>query len=659
MCGIAGFVAVRAEGADGIARAMATKLAHRGPDDSGIWVDPTVCIALAHRRLSIIDLSSAGHQPMVSASGRFVIALNGEIYNHQAIRRALESEAGVRGPWRGHSDTETLLAAIEAWGLDSALAKAVGMFAIALWDRESQSLFLVRDRLGEKPLYYGWQGSDFLFASELKAFKAHPAFRAQLDRHGIALFLERGYVPAPASIYEGVHKLAPGAILQLRFRAGESKPKEEVRHYWSLNSAAVAGQRVTFEGSRADAVVELERKLVEAVRLQMIADVPLGAFLSGGVDSSTIVALMQASATNPVKTFTIGFKEEQYDESNHARRIADFLGTDHTEAILSHQEALACIPQLPSLYDEPFADASQIPTFLVSQLARKHVTVSLSGDAGDELFGGYNHYSLAPNIWSKVKWLPVSAREVIADGMGVISDKAWRDVQALLSRLLSFDREYNLGDKVKKFAQVFDKKDAASFYQALSTHWSNPDRLLLAEGHSVEVAAMQAPQALREFEHQMMFIDAAIYLPDDILVKVDRAAMSVGLETRIPLLDHRVVEFAWRLPLSMKISKGRRKWVLRELLFKHIPRELIERPKKGFSVPIGQWLRGPLRTWAESLLQENRIRAQGILDPIPIRTAWHEHLSGARNWDRKLWTVLMLQTWLEEQGARLSSAEVL
>lgn len=651
MCGLTGFWQrdfFSAEGANATVRVMANKIAHRGPDDGGVWTDADIGIALAHRRLSILDLSPAGHQPMFSSSGRYVIVFNGEIYNHLDLRKELGNIE-----WRGHSDTETLLAGFEAWGVEATLKKTVGMFAVALWDRADRILTLARDRMGEKPLYYGWQGNTFLFGSELKALKAHPAFRGEIDRDALTLFLRHNYIPAPYSIYKGIYKLSPGTWLQIPSgtamnAARETKPKA----YWSLRNVVDSGQAAPFSGSDTEAVDALEERLKSSIGLQMMADVPLGAFLSGGIDSSTVVALMQAQSNIPVKTFTIGFNEAGYNEAEHAKAVARHLGTDHTELYVSPQEALDVIPRLPSLYDEPFSDSSQVPTFLVSQIARRHVTVSLSGDAGDELFGGYNRYFQGRKIWNKIRIIPRPLRGLAAKMITSVSPQRLdRIAEAFSSVMPSELNAGRAGDKLHKLAEIIDKESIEALYKDLVSHWKSPSSVVPGSHEPSTVITDKSQWAdLDDFTLRMMYLDTMTYLPDDILAKVDRAAMGVSLETRVPFLDHRVVEFAWKLPLSLKVRQGQGKWILKQVLYKYVPKELIERPKMGFGVPIDAWLRGPLRDWAEELLDENRLRREGFFDPSPIREKWVEHLSGKRNWQYHLWDILMFQAWLENQA---------
>jgi asparagine synthase (glutamine-hydrolysing) len=651
MCGFAGFVSIArdwpADRLTRVAREMAGALSHRGPDDAGEWVDEQAGVALGFRRLSIIDLSPAGHQPMVSASGRYVITFNGEAYNFEAVRRELV-QAGLAPAFRGHSDTEVVLAAVEAWGVEGAVGRLVGMFAFALWDRRERRLHLVRDRLGVKPLYYGRAGSTFLFGSELKALRRHPAFTASLDRRSIADLMRYNYVPAPHTIYEGFHKLLPGTILTLD-AAGEA----EVRTYWSARAAAEAGTADPFRGSYAEAVDALDALLRDAVGLRMVADVPLGVFLSGGIDSSTVVALMQAQSARPVKTFSIGFHEEGYNEAVHAREVARHLGTEHTELYVTPEEAQAVIPLLPSLYDEPFADASQIPTYLVSALARRDVTVALSGDGGDELFGGYNRYFWGRQIWDRIGWMPRGARRAAAASLRALSPEAWEGVFRTLGPVLPRAlRQRMPGDRLHKLAGVLGVGSPDEMYRRLASVWNESGGVVLgADARPPAYAADGRAAPLDDFTLRMMQLDLITYLPDDILVKVDRASMGVSLEAREPLLDHRLVEFAWHLPLSMKMQGVQGKRVLREVLYRYVPREMVERPKMGFGIPIDAWLRGPLRPWAEELLDEGRLRREGFFDAARVRATWRDHLSGRRNWQYQLWGVLMFQAWHQAQGA--------
>lgn len=629
-----------------VVRAMSDTLVHRGPDDHGRWCDPERGIAIGHRRLSILDLSQAGHQPMISACGRYVIAFNGEIYNHEQLRVKLESQ-GQAPLWRGHSDTEVVLAAFGAWGVISALRKLVGMFAMAIWDRQQDKLILARDRMGEKPLYYGWAGRQFLFASELKPFSAHSAFHGEVDRNALSLYLRHNYIPAPYTIWQGINKLTPGTCLEL----GEGATRPRITPFWSIQDVATQGMANPFSGTPEQAADELEKHLSASIAGQMIADVPLGAFLSGGVDSSTVAALMQSQSSRPVKTFSIGFHEEGYNEAIHAKEVARHLGTDHTELYVTPREAMDVIPVLPTLYDEPFADSSQIPTFLLAQMTREHVTVSLSGDGGDELLCGYNRYDWAKTLWQKLNRLPPPLRSGLARLMIALPPRSWDKLFRTLFFLVPTRFRYaNPGDKIHKLAELFSVRTPEQIYHQLVSHWKQPaDVVIRGEEPPTLLTKPDNWLVSDSFEERMMYLDQLTYLPDDILVKVDRAAMGVSLETRIPLLDHRVVEFAWTLPIDYKLRDGQTKWPLRQVLYRHVPRELIERPKMGFGVPIDKWLQEPLRDWAENLINPLRLKEEGYFNPAPIREKWLEHLSGKRNWAYYLWDVLMFQAWLEKQ----------
>lgn len=616
---------------------MTSTLRHRGPDDEGTWVDEKQSIALGHRRLAIVDLSMTGHQPMISESGRYVLAFNGEIYNHLELRKQLEATNPNRG-WRGQSDTESLLACIEAWGVERTLQSSVGMFAYALWDREERTLVLARDRAGEKPIYYGWQGNTFLFGSELKALRAHPAFNAAVDRGALALFLRRNYVPAPWSIFQGIFKLAPGTWLEIRPGQRDLQP----RAYWSLTEVALRGMAGPFTGSDAEAVNELERLLGKAVAGQRVADVPLGVLLSGGIDSSLIAAVMQTQSTEPVRTFTIGFEEKVYDEAAHARAVAAYLGTEHTELYLSPDDALALIPQLPVMYDEPFADSSQLPTHLAMRLARQHVTVAVSGDAGDEFFCGYNRYLFLPRVWQGFRRLP---RPILRPALGLMST-----LPSIVGRAVGAAQT---AEKMAKLSKLCSGRHASidDLYLATLTEW--PDAAgMVVDGHippNLLDARDSWPQ-LSDPVARMMALDGLTYLPDDILTKLDRASMAVSLETRAPFLDRDVMQFAWRLPMSMKLRDGKGKWILRQLLDRHVPRSLVERPKMGFGIPLDEWLRGPLREWASDLLTEDRLRREGYLHSDFITRTWRAHLRGEGSFGYRLWSVLMFQAWLQEQA---------
>ena len=647
MCGIAGYWQTRSapEAPLEVLKRMGEVLAHRGPDDSGTFTDTRAGIGMAFRRLSILDLSAEGHQPMKSSSGRYVIIFNGEVYNFEEIR----SELGDH-PWRGHSDTEVMLEAIERWGLELAIHRFVGMFAFALWDCQERKLHLVRDRLGIKPLYYGRTPSAFIFASELKAIWQYPDFAGEIERDSLALYLRHNCVPSPHCIYKGLHKLQPGCLLTLDF--SDAVPR--IRRYWSARELAQAGQRSPLQLSDSEAVEQLHELLLQAVRLRMISDVPLGAFLSGGVDSSTVVALMQAQSQRPVKTFTVGFHEEGYNEAIDAKRVAETLGTDHTELYVTPKEALDVVPLLPAMYDEPFSDSSQVPTYLVSKLARREVTVSLSGDGGDELFGGYNRHALIPRIWEFLSPIPRPLRFLAASTVHAIPpnyiDTTFDTLRPLLPK---GSRHGAPGDKAHKLADLFScDSPKALYYRALS-HWENPSEIVLGarEPETIFECITELSED-RSIEDAIMLMDLINYLPDDILTKLDRASMAVSLEARVPLLDHRVVEFTWKLPLEFKIRNGETKWILRQVLYRYVPAKLFDRPKTGFAIPLDSWLRGPLRDWAESLLSAQSLQAHGLFDSQKIRDKWQEHLSCRRNWQDLLWDVLVFQAWYFEQGTR-------
>lgn len=650
MCGLVGYLQSRnffSDTAHAVVRKMAERLAHRGPDDSGVWVDEAAGVALAHRRLSILDLSPAGHQPMCSLSGRYVIVFNGEIYNHLALRAELKL-AGQATAWRGHSDTETLLAGFAAWGVVATLKKSVGMFAIALWDREDRVLTLARDRMGEKPLYYGFQNDTFVFGSELKALKGHPDFLGEIDRDVICLYLRHCYIPAPYSIYKGIKKLLPGTYLQLPFD-GDSDSLRSVspKVYWSLAEVAARGVENPYIGSDADAIASLDAQLKRSIGLQMLADVPLGAFLSGGVDSSTVVALMQSQSVRPIKTFSIGFEERVYNEAEYAKAVAQHLGTDHTEFYVSSAEAMQVIPTLGEMYDEPFADSSQIPTILVSQMARQHVTVSLSGDAGDELFCGYNRYALA-DTWGRIASVPFPVRKAAGHLINYISPSTWSKVFQQAANI--FTLPVNMSEKLGKLAAQLVAVDRVNeLYYNLVSEIGNPEQMVIgAKEPATWLTEVGMKSSFDDAKLQMMFMDAMTYLPDDILVKVDRATMANSLEARVPFLDHRVVEMAWALPMSMKRRDGQNKWILREVLYQYVPKNLIERPKAGFGIPLGDWLRGPLRHWAEELISKERLLRDEYFDAEKIQSLWLKHLSGKQNSTCLLWSILMFQMWLDE-----------
>ena len=650
MCGISGFLEPsRRCGNQELQRTvlkMVNTLHHRGPDDVGAWADAETGIALGHRRLSIVDLSPEGHQPMRSVCGRYVISFNGEVYNFKELRRELED---LGYTFRGQSDTEVMLSCISQWGVLPSVRRFNGMFAYALWDRQERELHLVRDRLGEKPLYYGWIGKALVFGSELKALRAHPDFDGEVDRDALTLYFRHNQIPAPYSIYKGISKVLPGTIVSIARTDVGCSPK--VTPYWSVQAAPERGLAEPFKGSETEAVDCLEELLKDTVKHRMVADVPLGAFLSGGIDSSMIVALMQAQRERPVQTFTIGFHETGYNEAEHAKAVARHLGTAHTELYITPEAAMAVIPKLPSLYDEPFADSSQIPTFLISELARRNVTVALSGDGGDELFGGYERYFTGLDIWNKVDWMPASARTALAHSLRMLSVPSWdslfRIIDPVVPKLL---RHRNPGDKLHKLAKIIMTGGAEGIYSLLGSHWTDPSSVVIGGSEPLTVLTDPSHRMDRlQLQERMMYWDMISYLPDDILVKVDRASMGVSLESRVPFLDHRVVEFAWQLPLSMKVRDRCGKWILRQLLNRYVPATLIDRPKMGFGVPIGTWLRGPLREWAEDLMSEKKMRDQGFLAADLIREKWNQQLAGTSNSQYELWDVLMFQAWLEQE----------
>lgn len=653
MCGVSGLLdfrqGQRTEEIISTVERMTETLRHRGPDGSGRWVDAPAGIALGHRRLAVIDLSAHGRQPMVSVDGRYVLSYNGEIYNFRELRRDLES---VGHRFVGHSDTEVVLAAIARWGLQRALRCFNGMFALALWDRRDRRLHLARDRLGEKPMYYGWAGSTFIFGSELKALRAHPAFPARIDRHAVALYVQHSCVPGPHCIYEDASKLPPGTTLTVSLSGGAGCTPAPVP-YWSALTAAEAGIAASADRSPPELVEELEALLLDAVRLRMEADVPLGAFLSGGIDSSLVVAMMQAQTAKPVKTFTIGVGDGDYDESVPAQRVAVHLGTQHTALRATPEDCLKVVPRLPSVYDEPFADSSQIPTMLVSELARREVTVSLSGDGGDELFGGYNRYTWCGPVWERIEGLPLHLRRAAAAALLAVPTASWdslyRRVRPALPRWL---RVRTPGAKIQRLAEVLPASDMDDMYARLQSTWQRADAVVL--GAAAGGPLGKDPAGWPSFSdplQRMMYADTVGYLPDDILTKVDRATMDVSLEARIPLLDHRVVELAWKIPMCMKIRSGQGKWVLRTLLRRYLPADLVDRPKMGFSMPMGAWLRGPLREWAEGLIDGRRLRQDEVFNESTVRRAWHTHLSGRCDLHYRLWSVLMFQAWLEAHAA--------
>ena len=637
MCGIAGYIGETPNPSDCLAK-MAQALNHRGPNNKGIWLSEKADIGLAHARLSILDLSSAGNQPMHSASKNYVIVFNGEIYNHNELRLELQSINNRK--WLGHSDTETLLAAIDEWGLEKTLTKSKGMFAIALWDKNSKNLSIACDRIGEKPLYYGWVKGKFVFASELKSIKKFPKFNNPIDRNSLALFLRFNSIPAPHSIYKDIFKLEPGQIIQIH---ADSK-KIKKHNYWSTEHVYKEGHMAQFSFTPSEAVDQLETTLSNAVSSQMQSDVPLGAFLSGGIDSSTIVALMQSRSGQNVNTFTIGFNAKEFDEAKHAGEVAKYLGTNHFEKYVNDYDALDVIPLIPDIYDEPFADSSQIPTYLVSKFAKQEVTVALSGDAGDELFGGYNRYVFSEKMFSKILKSPIFFRKLMSKTIFSMSEEKW---DSLLGHLMS-KRFANFGHKLHKAANIVSSKSIRDLHFKLISQIHNPSDWLINvnEHKTILNDDIEHFEGLNSIE-KMMAYDLITYLPTDILTKVDRAAMAVSLETRVPFLDPEVIEFSASLPLEFKIRNGITKWALREVLYKYVPKDLIERPKMGFAVPLADWLRGPLKDWAEAMLDEKRLHEEGFFNAEFVRSKWLEHLSGKRNWHHQLWNVLMFQAWLE------------
>lgn len=638
MCGISGFFSRQhsTEEMNKVIKRMTDAIQHRGPDDHGAWVDSDAGIALGFRRLAILDLSPLGHQPMLSTSERFVMVFNGEIYNFAEIRDELSK---LGHSFRGGSDTEVMLAGVVEWGVLNAVRRFNGMFAIALWDREERTLHLIRDRMGIKPLHYGWIRGEFLFGSELKSLLSHPSFPLEIDRNSLAGYLRNNYVPSPHSIYKDIYKVSPGTILSLNFSSRE--PVETRQTYWSAHEIVEYGIQNQFAGSSEDAIFELDNLLCGSVKQRMVADVPLGAFLSGGIDSSLIVALMQSQNNRAVKTFSIGFNEQEYNEAHYAKAVASHLGTDHTELYVSPQDAMNVIPLLPTLYDEPLADVSQIPTYLVSKLAREHVTVSLSGDGGDELFGGYSRYGRTQRMWNSTGWVPYGLRKMIS---------------RISSNIASLPMNAKFSTKFFFLSEILSAEDMQRLYMRLMSQWEYPEQFVIhgSEPSTLLTNPENLPANLKPIE-KMMYIDLMTYLPDDILAKLDRASMGVSLEARAPFIDdHRVVEFAWRLPLEMKWRDGQGKWILRKILKRYVPEELTDRPKMGFGVPIDTWLRGPLREWAEELLNEKRMKEEGYLHPDLVQKRWQEHKNNQKNWQYPLWNVLMFQAWLEKTKAAMS-----
>ena len=641
MCGITGIYHLNGSrkgiSPDEGIKKMTDALAHRGPDASGYWTDLNTGIALGHRRLSIIDLSSNGDQPMTSSCGRYVIAYNGEIYNFHDIKNELELE---KKSFRGYSDTEIILEACAYWGIETAISKFNGMFAFALWDKHKKCLYLARDRVGIKPLYWGRIGDLFLFASELKALRAYAGWKPEIDRNAIASYLRHNYIPTPQTIYKGIKKLEPGCILSVKYR---EEPQTE--SYWDMETVIKNASSYSYNREEKDTIDSTEELLIDAVKKRMIADVPLGVFLSGGIDSSLVTALMQKVSMKPIKTFSVGFHEKKFNEAHFAKEIAASLGTEHTEFYVTPNDAQDVIPMLPDIYDEPFSDSSQIPTYLISKLTREHVTVALSGDGGDEVFGGYSRYITADKYGKYLFGLPETIRTPFAQTIKSLSPNNWDKLNLLVPEKY---RVTHLGNKAYKLADIL-KSGKNEYYSRLVSHWHHPEEIVMdaVEPPCMARKVLDTSGSIQDFIAQMQYMDTVSYLPDDILTKLDRASMAVSLEARVPLLDYRVVEHAWQLAMNMKVRNGQGKWILRNILSRYVPKHLFERPKRGFGVPIGDWLRGPLRDWAEGLLDENKMHQQGYLQSLPIRKKWVEHLSGKVNWDYHLWSVLMFQAWLE------------
>jgi asparagine synthase (glutamine-hydrolysing) len=651
MCGLAGFL-LSAENDSKIIgsqlKSMTDAITHRGPDDEGFWTQPSERVAIGHRRLSILDLTFAGHQPMLSHSKRYVIAFNGEIYNHLELRGKLEIDSENELNWNGHSDTETLLQCFDLWGIDRSLERIKGMFAIAIYDTIDKALYLIRDRMGEKPVYYGWINNNFVFGSEIKSIKQFNGFQGEIDRDSLALFLKYDYIPEPYSIFKGINKLQQGNYLKIKMsdRGWTQQCKVSIKQYWSMEEVVNSGANKKFIGTDEQAIEKLEELISESVKQQMISDVPLGAFLSGGIDSSLAVAMMQKQSSRKVKTFTIGFDEKNYNEAEYAKQVASHIGTDHTELYITPKQAMAVISKLPKIYDEPFADSSQIPMFLVSEMARKHVTVSLSGDGADELFGGYNRYFMANKLWKRLNNIPLFIRKLISQSIGFFNPRIWNFIFIVTYKFLP--KKFmvsNPTDKVYKFSRILTSRDIYEVYDRLISHWINPYEVVLNSKNK----EIKSNFSSLSPEEEMMLSDSLSYLPDDILVKVDRASMFVSLETRAPFLDKDIVEFACQIPLNLKIRDSKGKWILRKILDKYVPNDLIDRPKMGFGVPIDSWLRGPLKDWAEDLLNEKRLTDDGYFNVKLIRKKWNEHLSGDQNWQYHLWSILMFQVWLDEQ----------
>lgn len=648
MCGFVGFLGspeFQGNIKDSIEN-MTKSLIHRGPDSSGIWICEDRHLALGHTRLAIQDLSKMGQQPMQSFSSRYLIVFNGEIYNHLELRKKINEFHSDQITWRGSSDTETVLSAVEVFGLKAAIEMCSGMFSFALWDNKDHKLILCRDRAGEKPLYYGEVNNSLVFGSELKAIKKFPNFKNELSSFALSNYFQYGYVPSPYSIYEKIYKVEPGTYLEFDLSQSNAIDYKKTK-YWSLEKTIKQSNQQLFIDTN-QAMEILEGSINQAVKSQLISDVPLGVFLSGGIDSSLIAALAQKNSSLPIKTFTIGFENPEFDESKFAADIAKHLGTNHTKYQVSDEDVLNLIPKLPKIYDEPFADSSQIPTYFVCKAAKEEVTVALSGDAGDELFGGYNRYIFSSSIWTKVSWLPKIIRKFIGSLIILIPVSVWDQFKSLL-----FFKDFSLfGNKVHKVGLALKHSDNLDdFCLSFSFIWEDVSKILLDKESKSIFSEKRTPlkNILNSPENKMMFRDFSTYLPDDILCKVDRASMAVSLETRAPFLDKNVISDAWRLPLSHKIRLGDGKWLVKEILYKHVPKKILDRPKAGFALPLGEWLRGPLRNWADALLDKRIIKEQGFLNPTSIEEIWNQHLSGKYDWTSKLWTVLMFQAWLKQQ----------
>lgn len=655
MCGITGFIdplrQLKAENLSHILKDMCNSLTHRGPDESGLFVDKSLALGLGHRRLSVLDVSRAGNQPMTSNCGRYTIVYNGEIYNYKDLQRRLVREDPSIN-FKTKSDTEVLLNAISAWGFRKAICAFNGMFAFALWDRQKQKLVLAKDRLGEKPLYFGFQKNIFMFSSEIKALKKNPLWDGAVDRDALAKFLSLGYVPAPSSIYDGISKLAPGHYLEIDYISDRKTIKvSDPFVYWDIHKKAHESLISPYNGGIAEAITKTERILKKSVEQRMLSDVSLGAFLSGGLDSSTIVTIAQELSPKPLKTFTIGFEKAEFNEAGQARELSDYLGTEHTELYVNEEQLLSTISKLPTLFDEPFGDSSQIPTYLISELARRDVTVVLSGDGGDELFCGYKRYDLCHDLWRFMRLVPKEIRKGFGGRVKKISMDNWDLAGGWVSKAASkYGRMTSIGQKVHKLAGAIEMPNPEALYKYIMQ--SDGDSASFVKGLSssrVEVLSeIKWPQS-GTYKDRMMLFDQQTYLPNDILVKVDRASMGVSLESRVPFLDHELVEWAWSIPTSIKVKDGKNKWILRQIAEKRLPRSFVDRPKKGFSIPIDDWIRGPLRNWGSELLSKDKLEKEGFLNVDAILVRWAEHCEGKRNWGTFLWNVLIFESWLEDQ----------